>query len=72
MHWFGNFIMGAKAVILKGIAPRWILDAISEEKITIVWLLVPWAMDLLLAIKMGMENMLKVGAIGVPGFDCEF
>ena len=121
--------MGAKAVILKGIAPRWILDAISEEKITIVWLLVPWAMDLLLAIQsgelklknyhldqwrlmhigaqpvpaslirewrktfpnhqydtnygltestgpgcihLGMENMHKVGAIGLPGFDWEF
>ena len=29
MHWFGNFIVGAKAVILKGIEPRWILEAVS-------------------------------------------
>lgn len=129
MHWFGNFIVGARAVILKGIDPRWILDAISEEKVTIVWLLVPWAMDLLFAIEsgelklknyqldqwrlmhigaqpvpsslinewqkifpdhqydtnygltestgpgcihLGMANMHKVGAIGVPGFDWEF
>jgi fatty-acyl-CoA synthase len=43
MHWFGNFIVGARAVILKGIEPRWILEAISEERVTIVWLLVPWA-----------------------------
>ena len=28
MHWFGNFIVGAKAVILKGIEPRWILRTI--------------------------------------------
>ncbi len=53
MHWFGNFIMGAKAVILKGIEPRWILEAISEEGVTIVWLLVPWALDILFAIESG-------------------
>lgn len=53
MHWFGNFIVGAKAVILKGIEPRWILEAVSVEKVTIVWLLVPWALDILLAIESG-------------------
>ena len=129
MHWFGNFIVGAKAIILKGIKPQWILEAISEEKATIVWLLVPWAQDILIAIEnnevnladyqldqwrlmhigaqpvppsliknwkevfpyhdydttyglsettgpgcvhLGMENLHKVGAIGVPGFDWEF
>ncbi|MDA3896397.1 MAG: AMP-binding protein [Desulfobacteraceae bacterium] len=51
MHWFGNFIVGAKAVILKGIEPRYILEAVSEEKATIVWLLVPWALDILFAIE---------------------
>jgi fatty-acyl-CoA synthase len=53
MHWFGNFIVGAKAVILKGIEPRWILEAVSEEQVTVVWLLVPWAMDILFAIESG-------------------
>jgi acyl-CoA synthetase (AMP-forming)/AMP-acid ligase II len=53
MHWFGNFIVGAPAVILKDISPRWILEAISEEKITIVWLLVPWTVDILTAIENG-------------------
>ncbi|MFH1993768.1 MAG: AMP-binding protein [Pseudomonadota bacterium] len=128
MHWFGNFIVGAKAVILKGIDPKWIMEAISAEKVTVVWLLVPWALDMLFAIQsgdlklknyqldqwrlmhigaqpvppslikewkrvfphhqydtnygltecagpgcvhLGMENMHKVGAIGVPGFDWE-
>ncbi|MBW2179622.1 MAG: acyl--CoA ligase [Deltaproteobacteria bacterium] len=128
MHWFGNFIVGAKSVILKGIKPQWIMEAISEENITIVWLLVPWALDILFAIEsaelrlknyqldqwrlmhigaqpvppslikewkkifphhqydtnygltettgpgcvhLGMENMHKVGAIGIPGFDWE-
>ena len=51
MHWFGNFIVGAPAVILKGIEPRWILEAISEEQVTVVWLLVPWALDILFAIE---------------------
>jgi len=128
MHWFGNFIVGAPAVILRGVKPRWILETISEEKATIVWLLVPWAQDILVAIErgevklkdyqldqwrlmhigaqpvpasliknwlkvfpghqydtnygltettgpgcvhLGMENLHKVGAIGIPGFDWE-
>jgi acyl-CoA synthetase (AMP-forming)/AMP-acid ligase II len=53
MHWFGNFIVGARAVILKGVEPRWILEAISEERVTVVWLLVPWALDILFAIESG-------------------
>jgi len=128
MHWFGSFIVGSKAVILKGIRPEWILEAVSEEKVTIVWLLVPWAQDILTAIEngdvkladytlhqwrlmhigaqpvppsliknwkkvfpnhdydtnyglsettgpgcvhLGIENIHKVGSIGVPGFDWE-
>lgn len=53
MHWFGNLIVGARAVILKGVEPKWILEAVSEEKVTIVWLLVPWALDILVAIENG-------------------
>ena len=106
-----------------------ILEAISEEHVTVVWLLVPWAMDILFAIEsgdlklrdynldqwrlmhigaqpvppslikewqkifpnhqydtnyglteatgpgcvhLGVENMHKVGAIGLPGFDWEY
>ena len=128
MHWFGNLIVGARAVILRGTKPQWILEAVSEEKVTIVWLLVPWAQDILVAIEsgevnleayhldqwrlmhigaqpvppsliknwkkvfphhdydtdyglsesagpgcvhLGMENLHKVGAIGIPGFDWE-
>ena len=128
MHWFGNFIVGARAVILKGVKPQWILEAVSQEKVTIVWLLVPWAQDILIAIEkgdlkledyqleqwrlmhigaqpvppsliknwkkvfpnhdydtnyglsettgpgcvhLGIENLHKVGAIGIPGFDWE-
>ena len=51
MHWFGSLISASKAVILKGIKPEWIMSAVSEEKCTIVWLLVPWAQDILDAIE---------------------
>ena len=128
MHWFGSLVSGSKAVLLRGIKPEWILRAVTEEKCTIVWLLVPWAQDLLDAIDdgrvdlkqyrldqwrlmhigaqpvppslikrwmavfphhqydtnyglsesigpgcvhLGVENVHKVGAIGVPGFGWE-
>lgn len=128
MHWFGNFIVGAPSVILRGIKPEWILEAVSEERASIVWLLVPWAQDILVAIEdgridlkdykldqwrlmhigaqpvppsliknwkkifpnhdydtnyglsestgpgcvhLGIENIHKVGSIGIPGFDWE-
>lgn len=128
MHWFGSMIVGAPAVILKGVSPEWILEAVSEERGTIVWLLVPWAQDILLkldsgelkkenykldqwrlmhigaqpvppalikhwktyfpamdydtnyglsestgpgCVHLGTENIHKVGAIGVPGFNWE-
>ena len=53
MHWFGSFLAGGKAVLLKGTKPKVILDAVSKEKCTIVWLLVPWAQDILDAIDRG-------------------
>jgi len=128
MHWFGSFLVGGKAVLLKGTKPRDILNAVSGEKCSIVWLLVPWAQDLLNAldsgelklsdyelsqwrlmhigaqpvpqslvkhwltyfpchkydtnyglsesigpgcVHLGVENIHKVGAIGVPGFGWE-
>ncbi|NLO93605.1 MAG: AMP-binding protein [Clostridiaceae bacterium] len=57
MHWFGSLISGSKAVILRGIRPEWILRTVSEEQITIVWLLVPWAQDILDAIESGAVNL---------------
>ena len=128
MHWFGSLLAGSKAVLLRGVKPEWILRTISEEQITIAWLLVPWAQDILDAIEsgevkladyqlsqwrlmhigaqpvppslihrwkkyfpnhlydtnyglsestgpgcihLGTENIHKVGAIGIPGFDWE-
>lgn len=53
MHWFGSLISGGKAILLKGVSPKTIFDTVSNEKCTIVWLLVPWAQDILLAIEKG-------------------
>lgn len=76
MHWFGSLLAGSKAVLLRGIRPEWILKTISEEKISIVWLLVPWAQDILDAIERGdvkLENydlshwrLMHIGAQPVP------
>jgi len=76
MHWFGSFLVGAKAVLLKGTEPRYILEAASNEKCTIVWLLVPWAQDILNALDRGDEKlgdydlslwrMMHIGAQPVP------
>ena len=53
MHWFGSLLVGGKAVLLKGTKPEWIIKAISEEKCTILWLLVPWCQDILDALDRG-------------------
>ena len=53
MHWFGSLYAGSKAVLLKGVKPRSIIETVSNEHCTIVWLLVPWAQDILDAIDRG-------------------
>lgn len=76
MHWFGSLIVGGSAVLLKGVSPEWVLEAVSEEKGTIVWLLVPWAQDILLKLDSGelkLEDyelsqwrLMHIGAMPVP------
>lgn len=53
MHWFGSLQSGSKAVLLKGVKPESIIKTVSDEGCTIVWLLVPWAQDILDAIDRG-------------------
>ena len=53
MHWFGSLYTGSRAVLLKGTSPKTILDAVSLERCTIVWLLVPWCQDILTALDRG-------------------
>ena len=57
MHWFGSLYSGGKAVLLRGVKPEWILRAVSDENCSIVWLLVPWAQDLLDAIDTGVVKL---------------
>lgn len=76
MHWFGSLLSGSKAVLLRGTKPEYILDAVSKEGCTIVWLLVPWAQDILEAIdsgkvkledyKLEQWRLMHIGAQPVP------
>ncbi|MBQ9480185.1 MAG: acyl--CoA ligase, partial [Selenomonadaceae bacterium] len=52
-HWMGSLVVGSRAVLLKGTKPEIILDAVSKEHCTIVWLLVPWAQDIVDALDRG-------------------
>ena len=52
-HWMGSLCAGSKAVLLKGTSPEVILYTISKEHCTLVWLLVPWAQDILDALDRG-------------------
>ncbi len=53
MHWMGSLISGSRAVLLRGTKPEIILKAISEERCTLVWLLVPWVQDIVDALDSG-------------------
>jgi acyl-CoA synthetase (AMP-forming)/AMP-acid ligase II len=53
MHWFGSLLTGGRATILTEISPKNILEAVDKERGTIVWLLVPWAQDILMALDRG-------------------
>ena len=76
MHWFGSLLAGSRAVLLRGVKPEWILKAVSQERVTIVWLLVPWAQDILDAIEYGQVKpddfhleqwrLMHIGAQPVP------
>ena len=76
MHWFGSLISGSRAILLRGTKPEHILHAVSEERCTIVWLLVPWAQDIVNAIsdgKVDIEDynlaqwrLMHIGAQPVP------
>ncbi len=53
MHWFGSLLSCSRAVLLRGVTPEWIVRTVALEKATIVWLLVPWAQDILDAVERG-------------------
>lgn len=53
MHWFGSLLVGGKATILTEINPKNIFETVDRERGTIVWLLVPWVHDILVALDSG-------------------
>ena len=75
-HWMGSLVAGSRAVLLKGAKPKTILEAVSSEHCTIVWLLVPWAQDILDALdsgelkksdyKLDQWRLMHIGAQPVP------
>lgn len=75
-HWMGSLCAGSKAVLLKGTTPDIILQAVSDEQCTAVWLLVPWAQDILDALdsgalkledyKLDQWRIMHIGAQPVP------
>ncbi len=76
MHWFGSLIVGGRATLINEVSPRNILEAVHKERGTIVWLLVPWAYDILVALEKGRINqedydlscwrLMHIGAQPVP------
>ncbi|MBO6159842.1 MAG: acyl--CoA ligase [Firmicutes bacterium] len=76
MHWFGSLYTGSRAVLLKGNSPESIFAAVSNEGCTNVWLLVPWAQDILAALdsgrlkiedyKLSQWRLMHIGAQPVP------
>lgn len=76
MHWFGSLISGAKGTILTEFSPKNVFDAVSKERGTIVWLLVPWVHDILVALdkgelkqqdfNLGSWRLMHIGAQPVP------
>ncbi|MBM4450506.1 MAG: acyl--CoA ligase [Chloroflexi bacterium] len=76
MHWFGSLLVGGKATILTEVSPHNVFEAVHNERGTIVWLLVPWAHDILVAMdngELGKEDydlscwrLMHIGAQPVP------
>ena len=76
MHWMGSLLVGGTGVLLKGVSPKWIIEAVSEESCTIAWLLVPWIHDIIIAIenkeidlsqyKLSQWRLMHAGAQPVP------
>ncbi|OQA25256.1 MAG: Long-chain-fatty-acid--CoA ligase [Firmicutes bacterium ADurb.Bin354] len=75
-HWMGSLWTCSRAVLLKGTKPDVIIKAVSDEKCTIVWLLVPWAQDILDSLdrgeiklsdyKLDQWRLMHIGAQPVP------
>jgi acyl-CoA synthetase (AMP-forming)/AMP-acid ligase II len=53
-HLLGCYLVGGRTILLtEGIKPKTIFETVSEEKISVVFMLVPWALDVLEALDRG-------------------
>ncbi|MDR0649681.1 MAG: AMP-binding protein [Synergistaceae bacterium] len=76
MHWLGSLISAGGAVLLREPKPESILKTVSEEGVTIAFMLVPWAQDVLQALEndtlslsdyeLGQWRLMHIGAQPVP------
>lgn len=51
IHWLAFLVVGARGVIMSDISPCNVFRAIHEERVTVAFLLVPWALDILGALE---------------------
>jgi acyl-CoA synthetase (AMP-forming)/AMP-acid ligase II len=76
MHWLGSLASCSRAVLLRDGRPKPILKAVSDEGITIAFMLVPWVQDILQEAESGAVNfsdfrlsqwrLMHIGAQPVP------
>jgi acyl-CoA synthetase (AMP-forming)/AMP-acid ligase II len=76
MHWLGSLVSCSGAVLLRDAKPESILSAVSDEGITIAFMLVPWVQDILQAqengsidftnYKLDQWRLMHIGAQPVP------
>ncbi|MBN2239128.1 MAG: AMP-binding protein [Dehalococcoidales bacterium] len=76
IHWFGNLVVGGKATLLPEMSSKNLLETVHRERGTVVFLLVPWAQDVLGALDRGelklddydlsCWRMLHMGAQPIP------
>ncbi|MDR1134342.1 MAG: acyl--CoA ligase, partial [Synergistaceae bacterium] len=53
MHWLGSLVSCGKTVLLRDGKPKSVLNALSDEGVTIAFMLVPWVQDILQEVENG-------------------
>lgn len=76
LHWMGNLLVGAKGVLLLGFTVTAFFETLSRESVSIAFLLLPWAQDILVSVANGSLRpdqyqlnawrMLHMGAQPIP------
>ena len=53
LHWMGNLLVGAKGVLLLGFTVAAFFETMARESVSIAFLLLPWAQDILVSVGNG-------------------